>query len=959
MSMFRPGNVLRRETLIAMLRAALLAGELRFARQAVLGWLAAFPGDLEVTLLQAQVLIAEGRPGQATSSLEALCRKDPFYGEAYRALAQACHESDPARSAFALTGLYVLDGQVPTHARLEPWGAPLRQARLALDAGDHADAQKRVREAQQLDPDLLLSAALHLLVGCAKMDTADLNHLAELYHNRWPDCLLISLVLAKTLLDMGSEPEAVRLLHLCAANDTTGQVAGRLWGQNHPYRSLWPVEPVIIFDQPVPAGVAGRLGWNHLPPGQLPPVEMAAALLPPPQPEAEAQPEPAQPFASEEAPAGVAAPSGAEMEAQPEASPAGEPGEAVSAGETIRASAEDAGCVAPAPAVPPQVPAGGLPESSSVPPAPATAIPRGMRSRRRRGAREAADDPMRVISGEFERLAKKLKLADFSRVDGRQPVYVIFSSREGLVGQYGPQTAAILDSELRKLAALVRQRRGWDALIYYPDDAICTARFDLTPVNPRDPWKLKNALADLDGALAKRGQMIGALLIVGGETIVPFHRLPNPTDDIDGDVISDSPYATLGANYFVPDWPVGRLPAERGPDAGLLLEQLRQMQRYHARRKQAGRFLGLDWSSMFLSLFARVMPQSKEPGFGYTAAVWRRSSLAVFRPIGAPHTVKASPPEHSGSVDRAQLAKSNLGYYNLHGLEDSPAWYGQRDPLERSAPPEKNKPAEKSSPVQSGDLADYPVALAPEDLHRNGRAQRVIFSEACYGGHVFGKTESESLVLKFLSMGALAVIGSTGIAYGSVNTPLLAADLLGNLFWQHLKNGRTVGEALLQARIDLVREMDRRQGFLDGEDQKTLISFVLYGDPLAGCDGFQAQSKSAPRLREHPLVKTVSDHTDSGAEPPQISGEAMRQVKQIVAEYLPGADLASLHLARQSAPMNGEAAPRRKNIPACKTNGRVVVTVSKQVQTAQHLHRHYVRVTLDEGGKPVKLSTSR
>ena len=272
MSMFQPGNVLRRETLIAMLRAALLTGELRFARQAALSWLAAFPGDLEVSLLQAQAMLAEGRSAQTISALEMICRKDPFFVDAYRALARACQESDPARCAAALTSLYVLDGWVPEHARLEPWGLPLRQAYLAFQAGEYAEAEKTVQEALHFQPDLLLSAALHLLVDRATLDTLTVFHLADTGHTRWPDCLVINLVLAETSLEMGNEPEAVRLLHLCAANDTTGQVAGWLWGRSHPYRSLWPVDPVILFDQPVPAGVAGRLGWNHLPQGELLPV---------------------------------------------------------------------------------------------------------------------------------------------------------------------------------------------------------------------------------------------------------------------------------------------------------------------------------------------------------------------------------------------------------------------------------------------------------------------------------------------------------------------------------------------------------------------------------------------------------------------------------------------------------------------------------------------------------------
>ena len=44
----------------------------------------------------------------------------------------------------------------------------------------------------------------------------------------------------------------------------------------------------------------------------------------------------------------------------------------------------------------------------------------------------------------------------------------------------------------------------------------------IKPVIGNDPWQIKLALADLDQALAKRGEMIGALLIVGGPEIVPF-----------------------------------------------------------------------------------------------------------------------------------------------------------------------------------------------------------------------------------------------------------------------------------------------------------------------------------------------------------------------------------------------------------------------------------------------------
>ena len=59
--------------------------------------------------------------------------------------------------------------------------------------------------------------------------------------------------------------------------------------------------------------------------------------------------------------------------------------------------------------------------------------------------------------------------------------------------------------------------------------------------------------------------MIGAVLIVGGHSILPFHMLPNPTDDDDDTVYSDNPYTTSDENYLAPEWPVGRLPTDRMP----------------------------------------------------------------------------------------------------------------------------------------------------------------------------------------------------------------------------------------------------------------------------------------------------------------------------------------------------------------------------------------------------------
>jgi hypothetical protein len=950
-------KIIRRETFLPLVKAAVESGEYRFARQAALSWLASFPGDMEVTLLQARAILPGGRSAGVIPALELICQKDPFYTEAYRVLADAAvgeekkfhhrgtegdekrlfwdEKSDNRLYRYAVTCLYALGEEVAPWVDLLSWGEPLRRAFAAGKSGKMDEAGKEVQEALRMAPELLPAAALHLLIERATQPALATGELARIYHERWPDCLPISLVLAETRMETGSEQEAVRLLHLCAAADATGQTARRLWGEDHPYRALWPEEMVIPFDQPIPAAVLAKLGWNHLPQG---PSSVLGSLLlgsgsrveePAVSKPGADRPMAFQPADTQSQDVDIPAP---EADATPEEVPAEDPmGDPETQDNVFIPDEFFVSDEAPA-------------ES----PAPENSEP------------SAQKRTVRAVESEFERLARKLKQPALGREDGRCPVYVILTSKEGLTAQYGPQTAGVLDLELRRLAGLISHKHGWGSVIFYADDADCAARYGMTPVNPRDPWKIKLALAELDAALLKCGQRIGALLIFGGDAVVPFHRLPNPTDDADGEILSDSPYATVDANYFVPEWPVGRLPGEEGPqagpvagtaagtgtvpaagkDAGLLLEQLRQVLRYHGKRNRGGRVLGLDWLGALQQTLRRLLPHPAAPNFGYTAAVWQRSSLAVFRPIGAPHTVLASPPVQSGGFDTGRMSAAGLNYYNLHGLEDSPSWYGQRDPLEK------------------GDAVDYPVALTPTDLNRNGHAPRVVFSEACYGGHIQGKTEKESLALRFLSMGTLGVVASTCISYGSVNTPLIAADLLGNFFWQHLKGGNTVGEALAAAKIDLVREMNHRQGFLDGEDQKTLISFVLYGDPLAAYDSYRIQRKAIARSKDHLVVKTIEDGPEES--PARLPAEALRQVKSIVAEYLPGAGLDEIHFSRQQPQGEKvEHSPAYKKNGAKTAGGRLVVTVSKQVKTAQYVHKHYIRVTMDESGKPLKLTVSR
>ena len=872
-------QMLSREHLLQILEIALACQSHSFGRQAATAWLAVYPGDLEVMLFLAEMLAGDHREAQALEILDRIIGLDPEFQEAHQARARIAYRLSPDRFVESVSALKALGEILPSDIETHPWAEALFLARQAYNSGNFSEAEALLGPVIRAETIPLLGIILHLRLVEKSGEADRVVEMAEKYLQWGFQCVELLLRKSSALLAIGQEAEAVQLLHQCVALDSTGQVARRIWGEHHPYQSLWPMKMECYFDLPLPVAVATRLTGAWLPPGEV--------IMRP-------SPESSDPKDSEER-----AQETISLDVNPDRE--GNPIQA----EVYAQPAENG---MDAPKVSPLTP-----------------------------------EEVKSIEGELRKIAIRIKQPVIGRSDGRFPVYVIFSSKQGLIEQYGEQTAQAIDLEMQRLGEAVKKRTGWDSLVFYPDAPDLAATYGLQPLTERDPWKLKLSLSDLDKALSKKGKMIGMLLIVGGPQVIPFHELPNPTDDFDEKIFSDNPYATLGSNYFVPEWPVGRLPGATGPDAGLLLDQLRRQVGYHngVKQKKSMGESSVLWPFlwMFDALF-RVLQERNNGGenAGYTAAVWRRSSTAVFRPVGNPAKLLVSPPQDTQNLPVEKLLQTEVAYYNLHGMEDTPEWYGQRDPFDPMRGP------------------DYPVALTPAQLKRNGHAPRVVFSEACYGGHIVNKTEDTALALKFLSLGTLAMVGSTCIAYGAMTPPLVSADLLGNFFWQQMKAGRTAGEALMIAKIEMSREMVRRQGYLDAEDQKTLLSFVLYGDPLVRLENREKQAKTTLRLKKHPKIAVVDEKPVESGEPGPLSFKVLEDVKQKLAGYLPGIDTAEIHIAAQSGSDNPALSKGGKGMQHGKC---YVVTVSKQVPWAKTIHRHYARATVAADGKVIKLAVSR
>jgi len=920
------GLTLERDTFLMILRAANQLEEYRFARRAALSWMAVYPGDLPVTLLYAQSLLRTGRPDLAEPILREVTISDPEYQPAIEAWFQAStalRASQPKkRRKYQKKSIGYFD-QIG-------W-------LLALDVrkplGDEHTSEKKSpqKETAILWSRTLAKARRELARG--RLSLAEQALIQSLALDP-PIPLVASTHLRLIYAQVQDGLTPPETLHNLAVHyhqkwpdciQCNLFLAEALMGSGKSDEAVALLHGVVTRD--ITGQVARRIWGTEHPYRAMWPEKLSLNLDIP-------------------LPATIATTLGWNR------LPSSHPPEA--RGQTAPASLKS------------------LPDERPNPPSENDSTEPTTES--------GFNLPETLVSiqAELEKIGQRLGRPEVVQSDGRFPVYVVMTTRHGMQEWFGQENAALVEAEMKRLVASVARRKDWNALLFYADEGTYirenTTRLNRPAVRYNDPWGLKLALADLDAALKTSGERIGAVLIVGGPEIVPFHRLPNPVDDADDDIPSDNPYSTLDENYFIPEWPVGRLPdgcqdSYRDPEPLIkILQSIRGPQGAMPPNEAptAWYLRLLDWLISLLTMNRASSSRTTNSSIGYSAAVWRQASLRVYRPIGDPKSLRVSPPIgtlEAGTQKRqgSPLPNATFAYFNLHGLEDAVEWFGQRDPSNGDPPPDWDH------------NYDYPVAVRPEDIQNSGKTPEIVFTEACYGAHILGKSPNEALALQFLRSGCKALVGSTSIAYGSISAPLIAADFLGQQFWRFIRHGYPAGEALRRAKIALAGEMHSRQGYLDGEDQKTLISFVLYGDPLATPHGFEATPKAIRRAIKSPTpVPTVCDrqHDDQQLEP--VSPEILGYVKRVVEQYLPGMSDAALSVSREHIDCNGPhppascqlqtGAPNRSQ--AKSNNGtrepkRQVVTLSKEYASSSGLHRHYARLTLDADGKLVKLVVSR
>jgi tetratricopeptide (TPR) repeat protein len=910
--------MMERADFLNLIHASYVVGRYDFSRLVAADWLASWPEDLEVKLLLAEAEIKEQLFDQAIERLSTLINFDPELTEAYDLLASACSQSGDMNRAHVYEACKTLlqrsklgKGRVPS------WIRSLDRALNAINKGNKKKAIKQAQNAIDADPDLALPTLLAVKAFLTSGTEDKALSLAHSGHDRWPECIFFRVLIAEDMIQNGDLQRGVENLHKVAIDDPTGRLADKYLGNDHPYKGLWPVRLSAQLTRPIPADVSEIFGGNRIEAHTSAPEFLKPPVIPrvfergSPALREETVQKPPEPQFSPPAPSPAESPIKADI---PIAPPVSEKMPRGASEYHVHMPIENRGEIEP------------------------------------ESLEESGPDAkvLKSIEQDFDQIASRLKIRKSkSREDVRNPVYVILSSKQPLITRFGQSKFDRLDEAIRSLAASIQNKPDWNAIWLYVDDPSSMGAFQLSPADPLNPWQIKLRITDLDDKLKQRDEMIGALFIIGGNEIVPFHMLPNPTDDEDDVIPSDNPYATTDENYFAPEWPVGRLPSDNDVDS--LVRYIRSAAEENRTGPKVAQPIS-RFAAWVLSILARIF-RKRSNALGYTANIWRKASLAVFRAIGNPGAMVTSPPAQVGSLPPELVNPVSLSYFNLHGLEDAPEWFGQRDPFED---------ADSLSP-------DFPIALRPDDIVNSGRAPKVVFTEACYGANVLGKSVESAICLKFLDSGSKALVGSTKISYGSVTPPLIAADLLGRLFWDGYVQGYPVGEALRRAKLQLASEMHQRQGYLDGEDQKTLISFVLFGDPLWTSYEARAQAtgKGITRKSTRPAkMKTACALGGPTLDPEEIEPVMMSKVRSIVADYLPGMTDAICKINPQHPVCNGgdhicptNQLKLQKDASGDQTT--VVVSFSKHIAVGRNRHPHYARLTLDKHGKVLKLAVSR
>jgi hypothetical protein len=344
-------------------------------------------------------------------------------------------------------------------------------------------------------------------------------------------------------------------------------------------------------------------------------------------------------------------------------------------------------------------------------------------------------------------------------------------------------------------------RRGIRTVHVAVDDSVAMRALRVPPVSGKaSANKIKRAIDDLWKRLAP-----DYLVLFGGADIVPMFEVVNPSrapkGDDDEKVPTDNPYAcslpfrsSNRRSYLVPDRVVGRIPdMVSDSDPAWFVAYLKT---------------ATSWTSKPASYYNKK--------FAICCDTWKRAGLDCIQYLarsGRPASrLFISPPTSDIWNSARKQLSARLHMIKCHGSKLHAKFYGEQ-------------------------RKHFSEAMASATLKPRLKPATVAAAMCCYGAQIFSPTDPAArqrgewpLASTYLRKGALGFVGSTRIAWVG-ESAISYADWLVTVYLKSILGGASIGRAFLEAKQDYLRWVNQQGYALDLMDEKTLIEYVLLGDP--------------------------------------------------------------------------------------------------------------------------------
>ena len=372
--------------------------------------------------------------------------------------------------------------------------------------------------------------------------------------------------------------------------------------------------------------------------------------------------------------------------------------------------------------------------------------------------------------------------------------------RSALVAKYSASALTKIDTAL-KAWVTADLKRGLTNLLVALDDAPAMQAQGCTAIKGKvTPAKAKRAIDALAAKLKP-----DYIVILGGHDVLPSFVVPNPSYDPSGDtdptVPTDNPYACTRRfiaktlkSYLVPDRVLGRipdLPANAGAgDPIWLLTALKT---------------ATGWTSKARTFYAQA--------YATCCDEWKGAGQATMQYLGLPVAdLMISPPtQDATALARKRLARS-LQFTKCHGSPLDAHFYGQKG-------------------------GSYPEVLFSSTVKSQVKPGTLAAAMCCYGAQVYAPTDPAAqpfgalpLSMAYLQAGAVGFVGSTMIAWVG-QEQMMCADWIVASYLKKSLEGASLGRSLLEAKQDYLQYLASQGQAPDTADEKTMIEFMLLGDP--------------------------------------------------------------------------------------------------------------------------------